>query len=93
MSEKPSNPVLRVVNGIEIRKNNYLTITLNELAYQALVEESQTTNLSMAKLVAIKSQPCQECGCSNVTITVKKDGRSNKQNTGYNLTARNAQRH
>lgn len=87
------NPVLKEIEGIEVRRSNYLTITFNEHAYEELIKEAKATGLSMAKLVALKSQPCQQCGCNNVTVTIIKDGRINKQNTGANIITQNAKRY
>jgi len=92
MAEKESNPVLKVVHDIQIRKYNYHNIMFNAQAYEDLVNESAATGLSIPVLVALKSKPCQECGCDNVKISIKKDGRANKQNTSEDIVAKNAKR-
>lgn len=90
MSNKPSNPVIDVIHGIEIKKYNYVQIMFGTQAFKDLIKEAAVTGLSIPKLVAIKSQPCQQCGCDNVTLTIAKDGRVNKQNTSQNIIEKNS---
>jgi hypothetical protein len=92
MSNK-NNPVLKTVHGVKIRRYNYPQVMFNEEAFEKLIEQSHDTGLSIPKIIAHKSLPCQKCGCDNITIVLEKDGKINKQDTGTNIIEKNAQRH
>lgn len=89
MSSNPKNPVITICHGVEVKKYNYVNIMFSAQAFEQLINEAAATKLSIPKLVAIKSQPCQRCGCDNVTLVIAKDGRANKQTNGENIISKN----
>lgn len=89
MPKAASNPVLKTVHGVKIRRYNYPAILFNEDAFTQLVEQAHDTGLSIPVLIALKSQPCQKCKCDNVTLTIAKDGKSNKQGSSVNIIEKN----
>lgn len=89
MPNPKSNPVLKTVHGVKVRKYNYPSVLYNEDAYIELINQAHETGLSIPVLIALKSQPCQICKCDNVTLTIAKDGRVNKQDTSQNIIERN----
>ena len=93
MPKNSDNPVLSVIHGIEVRRYNYVSMMFTAQRYEELIDEADKTGLSIAKLIAIKSQPCKVCHCDNVTLVIKKDGKSNIQNTSENIISKNAKRH
>ena len=93
MPSHKNNPVQKIVEGVKIRKYNYVNIMYGEQAFEEIILEAAATGLSIPDLMAIKSKPCQNCGCDNITITIKKNGRSNKQKTSHNIISQNAKGH
>lgn len=89
MSSNPKNPVLKTVHGVDVKKYNYVNIMFSANAFEDLLEQAFQTNLSVPKLIAIKSQPCQQCQCDNVTLVIAKDGRVTKQSNGENIISKN----
>jgi hypothetical protein len=90
MPSQKKNPVLKVINGVSIRKYNYPSIMFNDSEYEDLVNQSQETGLSISQIISLRSRPCQKCGCDNTTITIKKEHPSYKRiETGSNIIQRN----
>lgn len=89
MPKPESNPVLKTVYGVKVRRYNYLSVMYNEEAYVQLLNQANETGLSIPVLLAIKSQPCQLCKCDNVTLVIAKDGKANKQDTSQNIIEKN----
>jgi hypothetical protein len=92
MSETIKNPVQKTIHGVKVRKYNYVNVMFSQQAFEDLIEEAYQTGLSIPVLLALKSQPCQRCGNDNVSITIKKDGKSNKQTNAQNIVTKNAER-
>lgn len=64
------NPVIDMIGDIEIKKVNYLHMSLNEHEYRRLVLLSLKTGLAVAKIIALSAQPCCICGNEQVTLTI-----------------------
>lgn len=92
MSDKESNPVIQYVDGVEIRKSNKVTITYGADEYTRLVRlqtRFKQFNLSIAKLVAMMSQPCGDCGSDNIHIVIPRGILSTKRSfTGGTRTSK-----
>lgn len=69
-------PVIDTLHGVDIRKFNTVCIRLEETAYRDLVEQSHKTTISLTKIIILRSEPCQQCGCDNVTLVLKKKKQS-----------------
>ncbi len=89
MPKAESNPVLKLVHGVKVRRYNYPSVLYSEDDYIKLINQAHDTGLSVPVLIAIKSQPCQNCKCDNVTLTIAKDGKSNKQGSSQNIIEKN----
>jgi hypothetical protein len=68
--KEDKNPVIATLHGVPIRRSNVLQIRMNESAYRDLIEQSFKTSLPMSKIVILRQQPCQVCGCDNVTVSM-----------------------
>lgn len=71
--KQDKNPVIKTVHGVPIRENNTICIRLNASAYEDLIEQSHKTSISMTKILVLRQEPCQQCGCDNVTLILKKN--------------------
>lgn len=74
MGKETSNPVLRIIDGIEVRKTNKATISFNEDEWVRLIRVYKKNKgiLSIAKIVALMSQACEKCGHDEITLTIPK---------------------
>jgi|SRR5215217_1429023 len=89
MSDVEKNPVLYKIDGIEIRKENKITIRYGEEEYKRLVTLHIQTGkiLSLPKLIALLSQSCEKCGHDSINISFKKKAVSlSRSFTGGNIT-------
>jgi|ERR1700761_3810950 len=93
MSQPEKNPVINTLFGVKVRRYNYLSIMYPQEQFEELIRQAHSTGLSIPVLIALKSQPCQQCKCDNVTLVIAKDGKSNKLNTSQNIIEKNAERH
>lgn len=66
------NPVLEMLHGVPIRNTNIIQLRVDAAYYRDLIEQSFKTTLSIAKIIIIRSEPCQQCKCDNVTLSIKK---------------------
>lgn len=75
MSKAKSNPVLYLIEGIEVRKTNKKTITFSESEWVRLIKVFADTGktLSIPKIIALLSQACQACGHDQVSITIPRN--------------------
>lgn len=64
------NPIIDYLHNVPIRASNILQIRMNETAYRDLIEQSFKTALPMSKIILLRQEPCQSCGCDNVKMCV-----------------------
>ncbi len=66
------NPEL--YKGFEIKKSNRVNLCLDEREYKRLIDAYHEADgiLSFSKIIALQGRPCQQCGCDNAMIPVKK---------------------
>lgn len=88
-----SNPVLKTVHGVDVRRYNYVSIQFSEEDYIELIKMAKETGLSIPKIIAFRSQPCQQCGCDSITISIKKNARTNIVDNSQTIISKNAKRH
>lgn len=80
------NPVIDTIHGIQIRESNTICLRVAGDMYRDLIEQSYRTSLSITKIIILRNEPCQSCGCDNVTLSLKKQKYPYKiGNTGGNL--------
>lgn len=87
---RKNNPIVERIDGIDIRESNNLTLTLNRYEYSRLVKVFIATGktISMAKIIAILSKPCENCGHDCSTLSIPKGLFStNKLSTGKNISS------
>jgi hypothetical protein len=81
MSESEKNPVLYVHEGIEVRKENKITMRVNDEEMKRLINMHVASKklLSIPKIIIMLSQPCESCGHNNVSINISKGPLSTKR--------------
>lgn len=94
---QPSNPVIETYKGVNVRRCNRVVLKFGIASYKKLLDEIEDTGLSVMKLLAHSSRPCEKCELHPVivydadgnAIKVKRGILSNHipENNGINITA------
>lgn len=82
--KEDKNPILSYLHNVPIRATNILQIRMNETAYRDLIEQSFNTSLSMSKVMLLRQEPCQKCGCDNATMCVSVTKKKYEYRVGEN---------
>jgi len=78
---KRDNPVLEIFKGVKIRKWNTVELQLRDYAYKKLLNEVDSSGLSIQKVLAYSGQPCERCKGVDVQF-LDKDGNLKKIKKG-----------
>lgn len=70
----PCNPVVFEYRGFSVKRSNPVKLNLDEREYKRLIDAYHDADgaLSFSKIIALQGRPCQQCGCDNALIPVKK---------------------
>lgn len=87
------NPVLYEIDGVPIRRVNIVSVYIPEHCMVKIAKALKGTNLSIAKILSLSSQPCDSCKHTPVitvdrgnTITIPRGLMFiNKINSGFNV--------
>lgn len=93
MSKK--NPIVGTYKGVTVRKCNPIVLKLGEAVFKSLIDEVERTGLSIPKILAYSSRPCDRCK-DVMVVAYNKDGNEQKikrgilskhipQNNGINI--------
>jgi hypothetical protein len=66
-----NNPILYTYKGIVIRKYNRVELTFGEASFKKIIDEVDTTGLSIQKVLAYSGQPCEVCKGTTVSVQCK----------------------
>lgn len=58
---KNDRQILEVYKGIVIRKSNVVGFRFSAHKYKELIDEAFSTGLSLPKIIALSSRPCEKC--------------------------------
>lgn len=92
MGDTEKNPVIYTLHGIDVRKENKITIRFGEEEYKRLINIHEETGkvLSIPKIIALLSRSCEKCGHDSINISVKKNVLSlTRSFTGGHITNQN----
>lgn len=68
MNIKYPNPVVEIYKGIKIRKWNHVKFKIDIESYKELIDLSESTGLSLKKIIAYSGQPCDRCKGMDVIV-------------------------
>jgi len=68
-----NNPVIEEYKGVKIRRFNSVEFKFGIVQYKKILDEVESTGLSIHKLIAHSSQPCDKCKGSDVVFYDKND--------------------
>lgn len=63
-----NNPVICIYKGVQVRKYNKATIMMGEVQFKKLIDEVDRTGMSIPKVLAHSSTPCNHCKDMMVTV-------------------------
>lgn len=62
------NPVLESYKGINIRRCNKVALIFSKRQFKKIIDECESTGLSVHKMLYYSSQPCEKCKNYSVTF-------------------------
>lgn len=68
-----NNPVICTYKGVQVRKYNKVNLMMGEVQFKKLIDEVDRSGLSIPKVLAHSSTPCNHCKDIMVSI-LDKDG-------------------
>jgi hypothetical protein len=68
MSKTYPNPVLEIYRGVNVRRWNDVKFKVTAEAFKELLDLSESTGLSVKKIIAYSGQPCDRCKGMDVVV-------------------------
>lgn len=62
------NPVIEVYKGVNVRTTNVVKLVLSPVHFKKILDESDSTGLSIPKLLAYSGKPCDKCKDTCYTV-------------------------
>jgi hypothetical protein len=61
----------KIYKGVKVRRCNRIVLKVGESIFKKLIDEVENTGLSIPKILAYSSQPCERC--KNISVTIFND--------------------
>jgi len=93
------NPIVEVYKGVNIRHCNRVIIKMGIANFKRIIDASESTGLSIPKVLAYSGKPCETC--KDIDVVVHKDKKDVKikrgllsvpSNNGSSIVKRNSTR-
>lgn len=98
---RKGNRLIEEFKGVKIRECNRVVLKLGAVEFKRILEEVDATGLSIHKILAYSTQPCQKCNDIHITafddndnkIIIKKSLLSVPSSNGINIIKQHEKKH